>query len=420
MQITTSRTISPQANTSFLQSDFSKITRSLEKTSHSVSLHPFINFQGQISVGEFLSPIQQFSLTEKNNYVFIENFPINSLPSIKIVLDKKKSKVEVNDFKVERSDNSVQGELLYTRLFLMLSEIKKCSFDIRNIGLPPFNFSFAELSEEERTNMLRRAKLARKLRFLELFFKTTFNLPENFDANDLRQIEILFRGITEGEFSIPVDRSITVFNYKTSKEDLQNISVSSKREFSFELNEDLLVLGKLFSVGKMIFKIKKGSIANPRVLINLRKGETIPELRLNIFDYQIHHCFEKYKNSERLLKNKQNLERFKNDLRKEESEFLIDLLDESLAQEITDKIAIEIVTGWMQFYDFPDRYTVGEPVLEKNQWRVPIWLTYPNDKGVWLEDAFVNFRTGNIEISSSAKALREKGKSKAKEIFSVV
>ncbi len=77
MQLRTSRTNLPQVNTSFLQSDFSKITRSLEQKNHSVSLHPFINFRGQILVGEFLFPIQKFSFRQKANFVFIENFPPN-------------------------------------------------------------------------------------------------------------------------------------------------------------------------------------------------------------------------------------------------------------------------------------------------------------------------------------------------------
>ncbi len=301
----------------------------------------------------------------------------------------------------------------------MLSEIRKCSFFIKNISLPPFNFSVAELSTEEKNNLLLRAKISRKLRFLELFFKTKFNLPVEFDANDIRQIEILFRGIIEGEFSIPNDGSITVFNYNPSKKDLQNTSVSQKRAFTFELNDDLLVLGKFFSIGKMTAKVEKGSIANPNIFKNYVKGEAIPSVRLNNFDYQEYYSFEKYSNSARLLKNKQKFEQFKNDLRKEESEFLVDLLDETLAQEIPSKIAVEIVEGLLQYYDFPDRFSVLEPKLEENQWRVPIGLTYPNQKPIWLTDAFVNVRTGRVEMKISFGELVKKGKKKAKEVFSI-
>lgn len=385
----------------------------------STRLQPFINFRGQISVRGFLFPFQKFSLIKKARFVFIENFPTSSLPKIDIVLEEKNSVFQVKEFNVSPSDNSVQGEILYTRLFLLISDARKCSLIFKDIDFSPFNFSFSSASSQDTKQMLYRAKLFRKLGFLEEFFKTKFTVPENITPNEAKQIDILFRGLTEGEFVTSIGSSVTFFNYKVTKSDLQNDSILGKKEFSFEFDEDLLVLGKFFPIGKMFFKVEKASIANPRTIRNVKEGTIIPNLRLNIFDSQVYHRFEKYANSERLLKNRQKLEHFKNYLRKVEPEFLVNLLDEPLA-EVTDKAAIEIVTGWMQFYDFPDRYTVGEPVLEGNQWRVPIWLTYPNDKGVWLEDAFVNIRSGAIEISSSAEELRERGKRKAKEIFSVV
>ena len=267
--------------------------------------------------------------------------------------------------------------------------------------------------------MLHRAKLSRKMRFLELFFKTTFNLPDEFDADDIRQIEILFRGITEGEFSISDDGSLTVFNYEPSIEDLQNTSVSQKKEFSFEFTEDLLVLGKYFPTGKMTAKIKKGAFANPNIFKKYEKGEVIPNLRLINFDYQIHHRFEKYSSPERLLKNKQRFEQFRNDLRKEEPDFLVSLLEETLARDITEELAIEIVEGLLQYHDFPDRFSVLKPILENNQWRIPIALTYPKQEPIWLEDAFVDVRTGKVEMKISFDELLKKGRKKSKEAFSV-
>lgn len=170
MQLVTSRTISPQANTSFLQSDFSKVSSSLERRNHSASLHPFVNFQGQMSTAKYLFPVQKFSLKDKDDFVFIENFPTDSFPKIEIVLEKK-SVLKVKKFNVQPSDNSVEGEILYTRFILLIADTKKCSLHFEDIVFEPFNFDFSEIPSQDRKQLLYRAKLYRKLGFIERILK---------------------------------------------------------------------------------------------------------------------------------------------------------------------------------------------------------------------------------------------------------
>lgn len=414
MQMVTSRTISPRLYPKLLGNNYFDELSSIQSRRTSTSLQPISYFTGQMSLGNFSLPNQRFSLTKKDNYILFRSHPIDSFPTIEMVLERENFEIKVKDFKVERADNTVQGELLYTRIFLVLAEVRKCSLDIKNTGLPLFNFSFAELSKEDKSYMLFRAKLARKLKFLEVFFNTRFYLPEKFEAEDIRQIEILFRGVTEGEFSIPFDNSIMIFNYRFDEKDL-----SQKKAFYFEFDDDLPILGKLFATGKIIFKIEKGKIANPKVLKNSKNGEFIENLKLNIFDYLVDYRFEKYSDSKRLLKNQQKLEYFKKDLLREEPEFLVALLQEYLSQEVIDVVAAEIIEGLLQFYDFPDRFAVLKPKLEDNQWRVPIVLTYPKHEPIWLADAFVDSRTGKFEMKISFDELLKKGKKKAKEVFSI-
>lgn len=420
MQLVTSRIISPRVNTNLLHSDFSTITHSLEQKNHSASLHPFINFRGQISVGEFLFPVQKFSLKAKDRVVYIENFPTNSFPKIEIILEEKNLVYGVKDFKVRPSDNSVQGEILYTRFVLLNVDTKKCSLHFKDILFEPFNFGFSEISPQEKKLLLYRAKLFRKLGFIErVFEKTRFIVPENIAPNEAQQIEILFRGLTEGEFIIPSDSFITVYNYKVTERDLQNNFLSSKRDFSLEFNERFFVLGRFFDTGKIVIKVKNASVANPKVVKNVAENEIIEILTLNVYDSQIQYIFEKYKNSDRLSKNKLKLERFKDSLAREEPSFLSSMLDEPLA-EINEKSAVEILEAILQYYDFPDRFSVLKPKLEENRWRVPIALTYPKHELIWLADALVDVRTGKVEMKTSFDALLKKGKKKAKELFSAV
>lgn len=418
MQLVTSRIISPTVNTDLLQSDFSDVFRRLERKHHSASLRPFISFRGQMSVSDFLFPIQEFSLSREGKFVFIENFPKNPFPKINIVLEEKNSIYEVKEFKVRPLSNGVQEEILYTRFFLMIAEAKKCSLNFSDIDFVPFNFSFSNLSLEDKKQMRFRAKLFRKLGFIENKFKTKFNIPENVPFQETIQIEILFRGITEGKFSVPLGNSITIFNYEITEEDLENLSVPKSKSFSFEFNEDLYALGRFFSVGRIKVEARKASIANPRILKNHNAGDVLPSLRLNVFDHQVYHKFEKYSDSEELLKNRRKLEQFKNTLLKEEPEYLVDLLDEPLA-EIADKSAIEIVEGLLQYNNFPDRYSVLTPDLKENRWKVPIALTYPDRDPIFLTDAFVDVRTGKVEMEISFDELLKKGKNKAAEAFSL-
>jgi len=418
MQLVTSRTISPQANIRFLQSDFSKITFRLEQKYHSASLHPFVNFQGQISIADYLFPVQKFSLKEKDNFVFIENFPTDSFPKIEIILEKK-SVLKVKKFNIQPSDNSVQGEILYTRFVLLIADTKKCSLHFKDIVFEPFNFGFSEIPSQDKKQLLYRAKLHRKLRFIEkVFEKNRFIVPQNIAPNEAQHVEILFRGLTEGEFINPSDSFITIYNYKITKDDLQNNFLFTKREFSLEFNEKFFVLGRFFDVGKIAIKVKNACIANPKVVKNVTENEVIEVLRLNVYNSQIQYVFEKYKGRERLSKNKQKLERFKDSLAREEPAFLTTLLDEPLA-EVNEKSAIEILEALLQYYDFPDRFSVLKPKLERNRWKVPIALTYPKYEPIFLTNAFVDVKTGKVEMKISFDELLKKGKKKAKEVFSI-
>ncbi|CAN5464913.1 hypothetical protein BH20ACI1_BH20ACI1_07940 [soil metagenome] len=87
--------------------------------------------------------------------------------------------------------------------------------------------------------------------------------------------------------------------------------------------------------------------------------------------------------------------------------------------QISDKSAVEAIEKLLQDKDFPDRFSVLLPKLQENKWKVPIALTYPKQEPILLTDAFVDVRTGKVEMKISFDELLKKGKKKAKEVFSI-
>lgn len=219
-------------------------------------------------------------------------------------------------------------------------------------------------------------------------------------------------------FENPTENFVTIYNYKVNRKDLADNFLFSKREFSIEFNEKFFILGRFFDIGKVTIRLKKASVANPRKLRSVKQNEIIDELKLNVFNCQIHYTFDKYTNLERLLKNRQKLKQYTNLLLSEEHNSLTSLLIEPLA-EIDSKGAAEVLESLLQYYDFPDRFSVLTPAFEKTRWRVPIALTYPKQEPIWLADAFVDTKTGKVEMKISFEDLLKKGKKKAKEAFSI-
>lgn len=95
----------------------------------------------------------------------------------------------------------------------------------------------------------------------------------------------------------------------------------------------------------------------------------------------------------------------------------VESIEESKA--VNAKSAGEAIEKLLQDNDFPDRFSVLKPELQKNKWKVPIALTYPNREPIFLTDAFVDAKTGKVEMKMSFDELLKKGKKKAKEAFSI-
>lgn len=347
--------------------------------------------------------------------LIVKNHPVFPSPSVEIELGASSphSPFQVLRFDAHSTGTTTDAEIEYTRLFFALATTSKCSLRMKE-GDVLFNFRMQGVSSEVEKTILYRAKLSRKLKFIESVYRTQFRLPTEISVEEVRQIESIFRGITEGEFTLRGD-SITFYNYApATTEELNGPPFTEPGAFTKWISSNAAIFDRLLAVGPVSVHLDRSVVANSRMLDKLRAGETVPQLRLVVFDHQIRHRFEKYAAISPQTR-RRKLEQFKKRLLKEEPEALVALLDEPLTSDVSADEASQIVMGWLQFYHFPDRYCPQEPKLEEDRWRVPIWVTYANGQGAWVQDAFVDLKTGVVTVPVSVEELRNLGKSVAAE-----
>lgn len=371
------------------------------------------SFRATLHVGETVSlPEQVFEFHPAAEGGYLQSRSISHWPVVRIVLDS----ATPGRIEVYCGDQSVEGDLLRTRLLYALNAEGKCY--LRDpIGNSLIELAVGKISSQEFENMLFLGRIYRKLKFLEERFHTSFVLPQHFTGSDIRDIEFVFRGITEGEFSLRLDE-IALLDYAPSPADLIAPPFSEPGRFSDTTADPyFILLGSTLEIGRYSIILERAVVANRRELAKPDKHDARPaHLRVIVLDSQARYRFERYacrSPRERL----QRLEQFRAKLLREEPEELVHLLTEPLISDVSSDRAIQIVNGWLQFYDFPDRYCPQDPILEGDQWRVPVWITYPTVRGAKVEDLFVNVKTGVINAPFTPAEMRELGKSIASKIL---
>lgn len=373
-------------------------------------------FRGTLSVPDnrIGFPEQDFTLYRLGNSFLIKNHPVNHWPSVEIelVASDEQAPLQVARFDVRPTGDTTDAEILYTRWVWLLISAGECSLQLDRDNFINFGMSTSPSFNER--DFLHRAQLFRKLKFIEGVFNCVFHLPDNISGGEERQIDMVFRGITEGEFILRGD-NISFFNYTpTASDEIRRPPFTGVGSFLRNVGDQALILDRLLLVGPISVRLDHAVVANPSRVESLQAGETLPQIRFAVLDNQIHHRFEKYATRRPQLR-RQKLEKFKKELSKVEPEELVNLLDRSLQTDVSADEARKIVVGWLQYNMFPDRYCPQEPKLEEDRWRVPIWVTYPRGQGAWVQDSFVDLKTGVVTVPMSVEELRNLGKSVAAE-----
>ncbi len=383
-------------------------------------------FRGYLHINDapFTIPPQLFIVSSSGERDTLESLPTDQWPQIRIVLSRTASgDPSVESFQLRPSDNTVEAEILYTRVLYTLSEYGTCflasevTSDNQAVGVGFYNQPF---SDETSRWLLHRAKIARKLKFLENLYNISFTLPEDITSNQVRRLETVFRGITEGEFSMRAkDVAVLV---RAADVNLSEPPFSGMGSYIHYLNTQEEVMGhpQLLDVGPVYFLLNNAVVANQMVLPQLCKGMD-QHVRFEVLDYQLTYRFERYLDPQRHKRLLRRLNQFHSELLNNEPEELADTLTEWLMADVPPQQASEIAVGWLEYKNFRDRFSPQAPVLdeERGVWRVPIYLVFTSGKGGPVGELLIDLKTGMVVEELSAELMRNEGHSLAENVLRV-
>jgi hypothetical protein len=373
-------------------------------------------FRGRIEIAGVLSlPEQPFTAFRRDGEWIIENQPNGDWPLISLFYSDSTS--SIRDILVRHNGNTVNAFLLETRISYLLLRTGKLLLHLNQKHYPIG--PLAPLSDSDKVTLYTSAQIIRKLKYIEKVFKTTFSLPDEVSWRDAFNIEVVFRGITEGQFTTR-GGNVTFFNVPVSLIDLTQSPFNGPGSFSYKLiGPKINLLGEELPIGPVTVQLDKAQLANPRMVEPIRNGaRQAVDLRFEVFDNQITYRFDTYVRSSRKQRLRK-LKQFKQELAHEEPRELIDLIDESLQGDVTPDEANQIAMGWMLYNDLPDRYCPQEPEVDPStdHWRVPIDLVYSTGEGGPVGELLIHKKTGLILSQTPIEEMRSKAMALAKNIL---
>lgn len=397
--------------------------------------HPSEVLRGWVQAGRFLGyfniadaafefPPQPFVVTSRGVKVTIESRPGGGWPQILIILSlSSHATPTVERFLLRPSGDTVESELLYTRALYTLSESGSCFLasevtpDDRLVGV---GFGFEPFGEKDTRDLIYRGKLARKLAFIESLFRTRFSVPENITPEQVRRVETLFRGITEGEF-VMRGNAITV-PVRAADVNLAEPPFSGIGPYEQFLGAEEAVLDhpRLLDVGPVYFSMNRAIVANKSALAALREKRD-QWVRFEVLDNLITYRFERYTARDKHKRVMQKLHQFHSRLEREEPPELAATLTEMLTSDVVPAEAVEIAVGWLEYNNLPDRFSPQEPVLDEECgcWRVPIYLVYAGGDSVPVGELLIDLKTGSIVEEPSPEAMYREGRALAEKVSRV-
>src|SRR6185295_1019297 len=376
---------------------------------------PILNGRLEIPGAVFNIPEQGFSARPTEAGMVIESHPEPPWPKMFIELQSRLTPSEVKRVLVLASDDTVDAELLRTRVVFAIAMAEEWFLHLDHL-VAKVEHQHGPDTETNEKQIRYKAKIFRKLKYIEESFGLRFSVPETISGHEVQQIETIFRGITEGEFRGRANAMS--FKLLPSMIDLSKPPFSGVGEFSYEVEAPVKLFDQHVPLGTFTVHLEKADLASPRVEEQIRKGREPIDVRFEVLDNQVVYCFKDHVRQPR-ENFTQQLEQFKRQLALEEPKELVDLVDEPLQGDVSELEAGQIAMGWTFYTNLPDRYCPQEPEIDPStgNWRVPIWLVYASGEGGHVGDLLIHKKTGVIVSQTSIEELRTKAMALAETLL---
>jgi len=153
----------------------------------------------------------------------------------------------------------------------------------------------------------------------------------------------------------------------------------------------------------------------------LREGKNL-WVRFEVLDGQIGYRYERYARPDAHKRVQQKLKRFYSQLVAQESQSLAETLLQPLILDVPRHEAIKIAVGWLEYHNFPDRFSPQEPILNKDRacWRLPIYIVYASGKGAPVGELLIDLKMGSIIDEPSPELMYQEGLALGEKILRVV
>jgi hypothetical protein len=372
-------------------------------------------FRGRIRIPgvECTIPDQEFTETRYGSKITISSTPQGKWPSLAIRFTDTGigSSPKYQSLDVINADNSVDAWLLWTRVAWSIKFGHALVIEDDEGVLAGIAYDDDEMFEDLRYL----ASIVRKLKYIEEVFNTRFTIPDGFQPADVELTELVFRALTEGEFSMRSSR-FTLPEFKPANFRLDEPPFSGPGEFSVpsrtEEEQSTTLLGKKLLLGPVVVTLRDSVVANRVMLGKLDPASETPvAVRLVVRDNQVHYRFGNYVGSFNTKKRRRKFARFKKRLLAEEPAELVSLVDDSLQPDVSNEEAMRVGMTWLLYNNFPDRYCSQEPIREQQsgKWLVPVWLAYSDGRGGPVGELQVDIRTGTVTDHTPVAHMRKRG-----------
>jgi hypothetical protein len=406
------------------------IQRSFKSGADTLQLRAVLNIE------DLTYPVQQWSAVFTDKGAIFENYPEQFWPKILIEFQSEVSlgpsrvqsffsrlpQIRVSQLLIRPSGDTVAAEVLYTRVLLSLDKARRSSLSDVQVGVL-LTLKHEGLADDDRIHFIDRAKLHRKLRFIETVFGTHFILPKEISADDVRIAETVFQGISSGVSEIR-GSDITVMGVRSSEIDLTAPPFTGPGEFRRVVSWDkkwVGLFGRKLDVGSVTLVLKTAEIADSSKVEHILEnpGQAV-DLRFVVYDHQILHRFERYAVGP-MRKRLRRLEAFKRQLALEEPRELVELISQPLARSVAQHEAIQIASGWLYLNRLPDRYCPQDPEFDPQarQWGVPIFFVYADGRGSQVGELIIDSETGTVVRHTPVDQLRIGGAAFAEKLVHV-